>query len=54
MAEASATGLEATIGMLAQHGRAAYYQEKSVGKPDPGATVGCLLLQSLAQFIHNH
>jgi len=52
MAEAAALGLEAATAMLAQHGRAAYYQEKSRGKQDPGATVGCLIVRSLADYIH--
>ncbi|MGM0531614.1 MAG: DAK2 domain-containing protein, partial [Bacteroidota bacterium] len=29
----------------AQHGRAAYYQEKSIGVTDAGATVGALILE---------
>jgi dihydroxyacetone kinase-like protein len=32
--------------MKAQHGRAAYYGEKSMGKQDPGATVGLYILQA--------
>lgn len=51
MAAAAATGLENTRTMVAQHGRAAYYQEKSRDKQDPGATVGYLLAATLADFI---
>jgi dihydroxyacetone kinase-like protein len=51
MAKAAADGLESTKTMVAQHGRAAYYQEKSRDKQDPGATVGCLLVTTLADFI---
>ena len=38
--EASLKGLEASTKMKAQHGRAAYYQDDSIGKQDGGATVG--------------
>ena len=51
MAAAAADGLEKTKTMVAQHGRAAYYQEKSRDKQDPGATVGCLIATTLADFI---
>ena len=50
-AQAAQAGLEAATGMLAQHGRAVYYQEKSIGRQDPGATVGCLLVRTLAEFV---
>ena len=42
---ASLKGLEASTQMKAQHGRAAYYQEKSIGKQDAGATVGTLIIE---------
>ncbi len=51
MTAAAAAGLDNTRTMVAQHGRAAYYQEKSRDKQDPGATVGYLLAASLADFI---
>jgi len=38
-------GLEASTQMRAQYGRAAYYQEKSVGKQDGGATVGTFIIE---------
>lgn len=47
---AAVAGLEATKGMVPQHGRAAYYQDKAVGLPDPGATVGMLIVKSLADM----
>ena len=50
-AAASAKGLEATMNMVAQHGRVAYYQEKSREIQDPGATMGNLLFQTLAEYI---
>ena len=42
---AAQEGVEHTKGMKAQHGRAAYYQEKSIGVTDAGATVGALILE---------
>ena len=42
--QAAADGVEATTNMVAQHGRAAYYQEKSRASRDPGATVGSLVM----------
>ena len=50
----AAAGLEAATAMRAQHGRAAYCQEKSIGRQEPGATVGCLLVQCLAAYIRYH
>jgi dihydroxyacetone kinase-like protein len=47
---AAEKGLEATKEMVAQHGRIAYYQEQSKGKPDPGATVGVLIMKGFSQF----
>lgn len=48
--DAALKGLEATKDMVAQHGRAAYYQEKSKTKQDPGATVGCMLVSVFADY----
>jgi dihydroxyacetone kinase-like protein len=42
---AALQGLEASTQMKAQYGRAAYYQEKSIGKQDGGATVGTYLIE---------
>jgi phosphoenolpyruvate---glycerone phosphotransferase subunit DhaL len=42
---AAREGVENTKGMKAQHGRTAYYQEKSIGVIDAGATVGALILE---------
>lgn len=39
--------LEKTKDMVAQHGRAAYYQEKSKGHQDAGATVGSLMFEGI-------
>ncbi len=43
--QAALKGVEDSKPMKAQHGRAAYYQDKSIGVQDPGATAGALLLQ---------
>jgi dihydroxyacetone kinase-like protein len=47
-AEAAEQGMLATRGMIAVHGRPSYYGESSRGKQDPGATVGCLIVQAFA------
>ncbi|WP_324716558.1 dihydroxyacetone kinase subunit DhaL [Carboxydochorda subterranea] len=47
---AAQEGLEATKRMVAQHGKAACFQEQTLGKPDPGATVGMLLMKVLAEY----
>ena len=52
-ADAAEEGLEQTKNMVAQHGRAAYYQEKSRDIQDPGATIGAILLRSFADHIKN-
>jgi dihydroxyacetone kinase-like protein len=49
-AAAAAAGVEATKGMLAQHGKAACFQEKTLGLPDAGATVGSMLVDALRAF----
>jgi len=50
-AVAAAEGLEATKGMIAQHGKAACFQEKTLGLQDAGATVGFLITDSLRAFV---
>ncbi|WP_158818896.1 dihydroxyacetone kinase subunit L [Methylocapsa sp. S129] len=42
--------LENTKTMVAQHGKAAAFQEKSVGHQDAGATVGVLMIQIMRDF----
>ncbi len=49
-AQAAATALEATKSMIAQHGKAACFQEKSLGLQDAGATVGFLIIDTM----HHH
>ncbi len=50
-AEAAKGGMEATIPMLAQRGRASYLGERSIGHQDPGATSSYLILQALADAV---
>lgn len=47
-AEAAAAGSESTKNMVACHGRAAYYAEKSLGVLDGGSVVGKLIFRALA------
>jgi dihydroxyacetone kinase-like protein len=49
--EASLKGLEASTKMKAQHGRAAYYQDDSIGKQDGGATVGTYIIEGFYRQI---
>ncbi len=50
-AKAAAEGLEATKGMIAQHGKAACFQEKTLGLQDAGATVGLLIAEAWRAFV---
>jgi phosphoenolpyruvate---glycerone phosphotransferase subunit DhaL len=45
---AAERGLEKSKHMKAQHGRAAYYGDTSIGKQDPGATVGLVMVRTIA------
>ncbi len=49
-AKAAEEALEATKSMVAQHGKAAAFQEKTVGLQDAGATVGFFLIRRMAEF----
>ncbi len=49
--DASLKGLEASTNMKAQHGRAAYYQDDSIGKQDGGATVGTYIIEGFYRHI---
>ncbi|WP_428030171.1 dihydroxyacetone kinase subunit L [Ancylobacter sp.] len=42
--------LERTKSLLAQHGKAAAFQEKTIGLQDAGATVGVLLVRQMSAF----
>jgi dihydroxyacetone kinase-like protein len=50
-ASAAEQALEATKSMLAQHGKAAAFQQKTVGLQDAGATVGYFLIRRMAEFV---
>lgn len=50
-ADAAATGVEATIPLVARKGRASYLGERSAGHQDPGATSTYLLLDAAAGAI---
>jgi dihydroxyacetone kinase-like protein len=45
--EAASAGLEQTRNLISQHGKAAAFREKTLGKQDPGATVGVLMFKAL-------
>jgi dihydroxyacetone kinase-like protein len=49
-ATAAEEALERTKTLVAQHGKAAAFQEKTVGLQDAGATVGTLLIRKLSDF----
>jgi dihydroxyacetone kinase-like protein len=49
--QAARDGLEATKAMMAQHGKAACFQEKTVGLQDAGATVGVLIIETLHAYV---
>jgi len=44
---AARSGLENSSAMMARHGRAAYYKEKSIGKQDPGGTAGLFIVEGM-------
>lgn len=44
--------LEKTKDLLAQHGKAAAFQQKTIGLQDAGATVGYLLIRRMADFVN--
>lgn len=50
-ANAAEAALERTKTMVAQHGKAAAFQEKTVGLQDAGATVGVLLVSTMSDFV---
>lgn len=49
--DAAAEALEATKSMVAQHGKAACFQEKSLGLQDAGATVGFFIIDTLRAHV---
>ena len=53
-ADAAEQALEATKSMVAQHGKAAAFQEKTVGLQDAGATVGYFLIRRMSDFVEGN
>jgi dihydroxyacetone kinase-like protein len=51
--EAAKGGVEDTKEMLPKHGRAVWYREKSIGKKDPGAVAGMLLIKAFYEYLEN-
>ena len=51
--EAAKGGAEATKEMLPKHGRVVWYGEKSIGKKDPGAVAGMLLIKAFYEYLEN-
>lgn len=49
--ETAAQALEATKSMVAQHGKAAAFQEKTIGLQDAGATVGFLIIDTMRNVV---
>jgi dihydroxyacetone kinase-like protein len=49
--QAAHDGLEATKAMVAQHGKAACFQEKTIGLQDAGATVGVFIIETMHAFV---
>lgn len=47
----AAKALDATKLLVAQHGKAAAFQEKSRGNVDAGATVGLILIEAMRDFV---
>jgi dihydroxyacetone kinase-like protein len=52
--QAALDGLEETKKMNAEHGRASYYGENSIGKQDPDETVGMLLVKAFYDFVNEN
>ncbi len=50
--EAAARGFEESKQLAALHGRAAYYGEQTIGKPDPGAAAGVLIVAAFADYVN--
>jgi dihydroxyacetone kinase-like protein len=51
--EAAKGGVEDTKEMLPKHGRVVWYGEKSIGKKDPGAVAGMLLIKAFYEYLEN-
>ncbi|MBC8130120.1 MAG: DAK2 domain-containing protein [Rhizobiaceae bacterium] len=49
-ASAATSALDATKSMKAQHGKAAAFQDRTIGLQDAGATVGALIVRKMSEF----
>lgn len=49
---AAKQGMNDTINLQSKHGRAGRYLDKSIGKQDPGATVGALFYEGIHNYIN--
>jgi dihydroxyacetone kinase-like protein len=49
--DAASVALEATKTMVAQHGKAACFQDKSLGLQDAGATVGFFIIDTMRLYV---
>lgn len=47
---AAEIGVEQTKAMISKHGRGSWYQEQSLGKQDPGATAGMLIVTGMRDW----
>jgi len=54
MYDAARTGYETSKGLVAQHGRAAYYGEQSRGKEDPGAAAALIIIKGMHDYVTGH
>lgn len=48
--EGAKQGVEATKAMQSVHGKAAVYREKTIGRQDPGATVGMYIFKGICDY----
>jgi len=51
--DAANKGVEATKRMISKQGRGAWYGEKSIGKKDPGAVAGMLLIKAFYEYLES-
>jgi phosphoenolpyruvate---glycerone phosphotransferase subunit DhaL len=49
--DAAEKGEEAARGMMSEHGKAAVYREQTIGKPDPGAVAGRLMIEAFVSVL---
>ena len=50
----AADALEKTKDLLAQHGKAAAFQQRTIGLQDAGTTLECFLVGRVAEFVNDH